>query len=80
MDDINFWGGLDGNMVKKQNPLKETILKFMTRHKGNMFSQTEISERTKISYPSVLKWVGVLIAEDKIKHKDYKNIKLIWVE
>lgn len=65
---------------KKPNPLKDKIFKFMKKHKGNRFTLTEVSERTKISYPSVLKWINVLLAEDKIKLKDYKNIKLVWVE
>lgn len=66
--------------MKKENPLKEKILKFMKKHKGNRFSLTEISERTDISYPSILKWIDVLVAEGKLQLKDYRNIKLVWLE
>ena len=59
--------------------LKEKIYEFLKKNKGKKFSLKEISRRTKISYPSVLKWTSVLIAEKDrgIKVEDYGHIKFI---
>lgn len=67
-------------MKEKINLSKDKILKFLTKHKKNRFSLTEISLKTGLSYPTILKWVNVLEAEGKLNQRDYKNIKLIWVE
>lgn len=72
-----------GNRVEVTNvissiPIKDQILNFLVKHKGNRFSLTEVSLKTGVSYPSVLKWINVLDAENKIEQRDYKNIKLVW--
>jgi len=63
--------------------IKEKIYKFLVESKDK-FNLKQISEKLKISYPSVLKWVEVLKAErfrkPRIKVEDYGNIKLVGVE
>jgi len=63
--------------------IKEKIYKFLVESK-NKFNLMQISQKLKISYPSVLKWVEVLKAErfrkPRIKVEDYGNIKLVGVE
>ena len=63
--------------------IKEKIYKFLKESKEK-FNLKQISEKLKISYPSVLKWIEVLKAEEfrkpKIKVEDYGNIKLVSVE
>jgi predicted AAA+ superfamily ATPase len=68
---------------KMAEEIKEKIYKFLCDNVGNKFSQKELSRKTKISYPSVLKWVAVLIAENrnpKIKVEDYGSLKSIYAE
>jgi Mn-dependent DtxR family transcriptional regulator len=60
--------------------IKERILNFLKDNKPNKFSLSEISESLNISFPSVSKWVEVLIAENLVKFEDYGNLKLVWVE
>lgn len=62
--------------------LKEKIYKFLKENKGKRFSIKEISRKTKISYPSALKWTSVLLAEKEknIKLEDYGHIKFISIE
>lgn len=63
--------------------IKEKIYQFLIESKEK-FNMKQISEKLKISYPSVLKWIEVLKAEQfrkpKIKVEDYGNIKLVGVE
>lgn len=63
--------------------IKEKIYKFLKESKEK-FNLKQISEKTKISYPTVLKWIEVLKAEEfrnpKVKVEDYGNIKLVSVE
>ncbi len=63
--------------------IKEKIYKFLIESKKK-FNLKQISEKLKISYPSVLKWVEVLKAErfrkPRVKVEDYGNIKLVGVE
>ena len=63
--------------------IKEKIYKFLIESK-NKFNLMQISQKLKISYPSVLKWVEVLKAErfrkPRVKVEDYGNIKLVGVE
>jgi len=63
--------------------IKEKIYKFLVESKDK-FNLMQISQKLKISYPSVLKWVEVLKAErfrkPRIKIEDYGNIKLVGVE
>ena len=63
--------------------LKEQIYKFLKESKEK-FNLKQISQKLKISYPSVLKWIEVLKAEEfrkpKIKVEDYGNIKLVSIE
>lgn len=57
---------------------KEKIAKFLKKNKEKQYSLTAIALETKISYPSVLRWVDVLLLEDKrFKCMDYGNVKLI---
>lgn len=57
--------------------IKEQIYKFLQENSGEKMSQKEIGQRIKTSYPTVLKWISVLIAEDRINVEDYGNIKLV---
>lgn len=63
--------------------IKEKIYKFLKESKEKL-NLKQLSEKLKISYPSVLKWIEVLKAETfrdpKIKVEDYGNIKLVSVE
>lgn len=63
--------------------IKEKIYKFLKESKEK-FNLLQISQKLKISYPSVLKWVEVLKAEKfrdpKVVVKDYGNIKLVGLE
>ena len=63
--------------------IKEKIYKFLVESKDK-FNLMQISQKLKISYPSVLKWVEVLKAErfrkPRVKVEDYGNIKLVGVE
>ena len=63
--------------------IKEKIYKFLVENKGEEFSQKEIMRQLKVSYPSVLKWVAVLLAEEdrdpRVKAKDYGSLKSIYV-
>ena len=63
--------------------IKERIYKFLIESKDK-FNLMQISQKLKISYPSVLKWVEVLKAErfrkPRVKVEDYGNIKLVGVE
>ena len=59
--------------------IKEKIYKFVKESKEK-FNLKQISEKLKISYPSVLKWIEVLKAEKRIQVEDYGNIKLVSVE
>lgn len=63
--------------------LKEKIYEFLKESSPEKFNMSKIKEKTKISYPSVLKWIEVLAAEidrDPPLHlEDYGNIKLAWV-
>ncbi len=63
--------------------IKEKIYKFIVESKKK-FNLTQISKKTNVSYPSVLKWIEVLKAEEfrkpKIVVEDYGNIKLVGVE
>lgn len=63
-----------------QIPLKELIYKFLVENKGKRFSCTELSQKLNISYATVLKWVEVLSAENKIKIADYGNLKQVWID
>jgi Mn-dependent DtxR family transcriptional regulator len=63
--------------------IKEKIYKFLVESEKK-FNLMQISQKLKISYPSVLKWVEVLKAErfrkPRVKVEDYGNIKLVGVE
>lgn len=63
--------------------LKEKIYIFLKESKEKI-NLKQLSEKLKISYPSVLKWVEVLKAEQfrkpKVTVQDYGNIKLVGVE
>jgi len=63
-----------------QVPLKEVIYNFLLENKGKRFSCTELSEKLGISYVTVLKWVEVLSAENRIRMADYGNLKQVWVD
>lgn len=60
--------------------LKDRILKFLEDKRGQKFNIRTISKELGISYVTCLKWVEVLIAENKIRVEDYGNVKLVWVE
>lgn len=64
--------------------IKEKIYEFLKKNAGQMFVLKELSEKIKVSYPSILKWSEVLIAErdrdPPVSIKDYGHIKLICVE
>ena len=63
--------------------IKEKIYKFL-KNSNEKLNLKQISEKTKVSYPSVLKWIEVLKAEEfrkpKVKVEDYGNIKLVGIE
>lgn len=63
--------------------IKEKIYKFL-KESNEKLNMLQISKKLHISYPTVLKWIEVLKAEQfrdpKIKVEDYGNIKLISVE
>lgn len=64
--------------------LKQRIYEFLKKNPKKRFSLKEVSRQTKISYPSVLKWASVLIAEGdrdpKVRVEDRGHIKFVWVE
>ena len=63
--------------------IKEKLYEFLKESKEKL-NLKQLSEKTKVSYPSVLKWIEVLKAEEwrdpKVKVEDYGNIKLVSVE
>ena len=63
--------------------IKEKIYEFLKENRGKRFNLKEISKKTKISYPSVLKWLEVLIIEQdrepQVNIEDYGNVKLVWI-
>ncbi len=62
--------------------LKEKIYSFLKENAGERFSMTQLKEKTGISYPSVLKWIEVLLAEKDrdpiVKIEDYGHLRLVW--
>lgn len=65
---------------------KEQILNALKQFKDEKFTITQLSGVIEnVSYPTILKWVTVLEAEEKIIVEDYGNIKLVslnkeWLE
>jgi len=58
--------------------IKEKIIKLLENNPNQKYSIYKIRELLlPISYPSILKWVQVLQAENKVKIEDYGNIKLV---
>lgn len=55
---------------------EEKILKFLKDHKEE-FSIRQIHQKTKLSYPTAQRVVGILEAKKKIIVKDLGNIKLV---
>lgn len=63
--------------------LKEKIYEFLKEKKPKKYNIKQISNHLKISYPTVLKWIEVLLAEQrkpKLNQEDYGNLKLVWIE
>jgi len=61
-------------------PKKELIYNFLKENKGKRYSCVELSKELKISYATILKWVEVLSAENKIRIADYGNLKQVWID
>lgn len=59
---------------------KEKILNFLKQNEGRKFTVLELSRQIEISYPTVLKYIDVLIAEGSIKVIDFRNAKVVWYE
>lgn len=57
--------------------IKIKILEFLKLNAGQKFSATSIEKNLPYSYPTILKWIDVLKAENLIFVEDYGNIKLI---
>ena len=57
--------------------IKEKILEFLKENSGQDFSISKLKERVGFSYPTILKWIVVLQSEEKIRLKDYGNIKIV---
>lgn len=64
--------------------IKEKIYNFLKARAGEKFSIKGMAKKAKISYPSALKYVAILLAENNRTPKMYveyhKPVKLIWVE
>jgi len=58
---------------------KEKILDFLKKE-DNIINLTELAQRTKISYSTVLKYIEILEIEGKIDIKDYGNVKLVSIK
>lgn len=60
---------------------KESIYKFLEESRGKKFSMKQLNEKIEdISRATIIKWIAVLIAEQRIKVEDYGNLKLVWVD
>lgn len=61
--------------------IKQKIYDFLKENQGKKFAVKRIFEQTKFaSLPTIHKWVGILIAEERISVDDYGNIKLVYVD
>ena len=63
--------------------IKEKIYELLKENSPKRFNSKQIEKELNISYPSILKWVEVLIAEKRdppIKLENYGNMKLVWIE
>ena len=64
--------------------IKEKIYKFLKNNTGKRFVLIDLHRKLKISYPSILKWTSVLVAEKyrdpPVQILDYGNVKLVWIE
>jgi len=61
--------------------LKESLYEFLKENMKERFSIKQVYEKTKKgSYPTVLKWILILIAEGRVNVRDYGNVKIVWVE
>lgn len=58
--------------------IKEIILNYINSLRNEPTTPSEISKELNISYPTVLKHIDILFAEDKIIIKDMGNNKLIF--
>ncbi len=64
--------------------IKEKIYNFLKENSPKRYNLSQLKRETGISYPTILKWVEVLIVEQdrnpKLNVEDYGSIKLVWVE
>lgn len=64
--------------------IKEKIYEFLKAHAGEKFSIKSMAKKAKISYPSALKYVAILLAENnrdlKVRVESHKPLKLIWID
>lgn len=58
---------------------KDKILKFLNKN-NDLINLKDISRKTGLSYPTVLKYVEMLNLEGKITIKDYGNVRLVGVK
>ena len=56
--------------------MREKILNFLEKIREPIHLR-ELSVRSGISYPTILKYCGILLAEKKIDIKEYGNMRLI---
>lgn len=68
----------------EENSSENLIIDFLKEHRGKKFNIREmwiqINKKTPVSYQTILKYVAVLIAGNKIQCKDYGVVKIIWVD
>lgn len=71
----------------KPEEIKEKIYNFLKENKGERYSLIEIVRKTRISYPSVMKYIPMLVLESQtgkrkppVKLQDHGHIKLVWIE
>jgi len=56
--------------------IKEKIINFL-KNTNKTYNVKELAVSIGVSYPTVLKWVEVLKAENKVDVQDYGNVKLV---
>jgi len=57
--------------------IKEMVVKFLYQFPDEQFNIRQLTQHVPVSYPTLLKWISVLEAENRIKVVDYGNVKLV---
>jgi hypothetical protein len=59
---------------------KELILKVLKQFPDEKFNISQLNSMIQnISYPTILKWIMVLEAEQKIRVEDYGSVKIVYL-